>query len=288
MGESALAFVREQAAEMARIRGGMGTCEDADAVHDLRVSIRTARSAIRSFGAFLPSGVTALDEPLKAVFRRLGEVRDWDIALGHWAKLGPGDAGSGEVKAVLERRRESARRQAARAVSAPCAIDALGAAVRVPNLRSGGATVTPEAAAPDLVEAALARAKKAARGASGGGAAEIHLFRRRVKRLRYTLDSFSDLYGREAKACLREMKATQDLTGRFMDTVGFSRRLMGLRKLSVAGRRAAEAAERKADREAQRLASRIAVRCARFGGGTWKALGKRMVAQRRALWKAEE
>ena len=58
--------------------------EDIEELHDMRVAIRRMRSAIRFFAPYISSEeVRVANDSLRRLARRLGEVRDMDVALGH-------------------------------------------------------------------------------------------------------------------------------------------------------------------------------------------------------------
>ena len=62
---------------------------DADAIHDLRVSIRRFSQCLRAFAAFLPKGKPKkVRRYLKAVMDLAAEVRNQDIALALLARAG--------------------------------------------------------------------------------------------------------------------------------------------------------------------------------------------------------
>jgi CHAD domain-containing protein len=78
---------------------------DADAVHDLRVSIRRLSRCLRVFSQFYPEGSwKKIRRSLKSLMEAAGAVRDMDIAMELLA-----DAGIGKSSPVLRRMAETRR-----------------------------------------------------------------------------------------------------------------------------------------------------------------------------------
>jgi len=76
---------RQVAACLGRLAFEVRRClrvADADAVHDLRVSIRRFTRSLRCFESLLPRpAARKIREELKPVLRQAGEVRNYDVAL---------------------------------------------------------------------------------------------------------------------------------------------------------------------------------------------------------------
>jgi CHAD domain-containing protein len=83
----------------------------ADAVHDMRVSIRRLQQGVRLFRQFLPRrGVKRLRKTMKSVMEPAGELRNYDIAL---ELAGPGNP----VAASLSEKRAAAAQTLASVVA---------------------------------------------------------------------------------------------------------------------------------------------------------------------------
>jgi CHAD domain-containing protein len=81
----------------------------ADAVHDLRVSIRRLEQCLRLIGQFLPAErVKKVRRKMKAVMDRASQVRDRDIALA-FLREDTALSDSPLVATLLRRREQAAR-----------------------------------------------------------------------------------------------------------------------------------------------------------------------------------
>jgi CHAD domain-containing protein len=82
---------------------------DADAVHDLRVSIRRLSRCLRVFSRFYPEGSwKKIRRSLKTLMEAAGAVRDMDIAMEFLAEMGMGKA-SPLVRRLAQSRRTARR-----------------------------------------------------------------------------------------------------------------------------------------------------------------------------------
>ena len=82
---------------------------DADAVHDLRVSIRRLSRCLRLFSKFYPDGSwKKIRRNLKTLMEAAGAVRDMDIATEFLAEMGIGKA-SPLVQRLAQSRRAARR-----------------------------------------------------------------------------------------------------------------------------------------------------------------------------------
>jgi CHAD domain-containing protein len=205
-----------------------GTIRDIDTefLHDLRVSVRRTRSALKLGADLLPDGLAAVYGP---EFKWLGDLttptRDLDVHLLTFA------AGAAELTsaspadlepfhAYLAERRAAEQRQLARALRSARFI-ALTAAWR------GALTaLTPPRRGPDAADAAariIARAHRRilVRGSAIGPGSppdRLHDLRKRCKELRYALEFFVSLYDPAAhRRAVRELKGLQDVLGTYQD-----------------------------------------------------------------------
>jgi CHAD domain-containing protein len=89
--------------------------EGPEAVHQMRVAVRRARSALSVFREALPPGaLDTVSDGLKALGSRLGPTRDWDVFAGETApaiqRALPGDARLERLVGAAERRRRDCRK----------------------------------------------------------------------------------------------------------------------------------------------------------------------------------
>ena len=209
-----LAQVLPNAADVA---GGVGGSEH---LHQLRVGLRRLRSALRVFGK-LSGAVDAAWEPaLAALFRDLGAARDRDAlaetllpelrrAGAPWAEM-PAQAGEGDPAAAL--RAAPANTLMLELIGFAHGAPATGPLPQdpaLPHLRS-------------LVAPRLRRLQKQLKADAAvfaeGNDAQRHRARKRLKRLRYSLEFAAGLYAPKAlKRCLAQIRAAQEELGRYND-----------------------------------------------------------------------
>jgi CHAD domain-containing protein len=196
--------------------GRVAKSRNADAVHDLRVTLRRFSQALRVFKpCFRGKESRKIRRELKQIMTLAGEVRNCDIALKLLSKSKRGD--DTDVRSKLQsRRRESERvlvatlkRWQARKSSRKWRSVLEIAVVQTPQnfhlaktaqqllLRMAG----------DFFEFGnrAARAK--------ASPAELHQFRIASKKFRYSLELFTPLYGPSLNPLLGKIKRTQGLLG---------------------------------------------------------------------------
>ncbi len=203
-----------------------GTLDDLDTefLHDLRVSIRRARSVLRELnGVFEPTARARLREDLKWAQQLTGPTRDLDVQLLEWdglvALVGSHRAGDlGALRALLERRRArelTKMRRGLRSVRFERTLREWRALVE------GG-----ERADEPIADLAGARIRKVYSRMVRDGrkidddtpAEALHDLRKRGKELRYLLELFGDPFPTKVvKEMISTLKDLQDVLGRFQD-----------------------------------------------------------------------
>jgi CHAD domain-containing protein len=229
--------------------GGVLADTDTEFLHDLRVSVRRTRSALKLFGDALtvPAGLTEAEVAFFAAeFKWVGDLttptRDLDVHLLDFddtahalSAAKPDDLEPFRV--YLEQRRRREFRALARGLKSArfteltrdwraklTAIKNGNPAARVATARSGrqkeAAGVTAGYLAAERTRAAFA--KVARRGAAitlESPAEALHDLRKRCKELRYALEFFAPLHDRVAQSkVVGELKRLQDCLGEFQDT----------------------------------------------------------------------
>ncbi|MHB1525389.1 MAG: CYTH and CHAD domain-containing protein [Candidatus Dormibacteria bacterium] len=203
---------------------------DTEFLHDLRVAVRRARSALKLVGDALPArDVAGLAVELKWMGDLTTPTRDLDVYLLNLDKIAGTDAGSEDLEPfcdLLQRRRQLAQRalvaglRSRRWSRARQRWEALAEA-------SPPAADAPAAGAIPILVVALDRIARAYRRAVKLGAlitpaspaTELHALRKRCKELRYLLEFFSSLLDPPAyRAVLDQLKALQDCLGEFQDS----------------------------------------------------------------------
>jgi len=216
-----------------------GTIDDLDTefLHDLRVACRRTRSALTQLKGVLPTETTA---PIGAEFKWLGDVtgplRDLDVLLlampTYRALLSP--PANTDFDA-LEKLIRSTRARAHRSVVRALRSDRFGRLVSSwrKTLEAIDQSSAPHASRP-TVELANERVTKAHRRVLERGrgldndpsAGALHRLRIDVKKLRYLLEFFHNLYPEEdINARIKELKRLQNILGVFNDMEIQSNRL---------------------------------------------------------------
>ncbi len=209
--------------------------EDPEGVHDVRVAARRLRAAFRTFRTAFPERRLAGSlRWVRATGRALGAVRDLDVLLAGIFDLAPelpAPLASDLVPLaeLLHDVRERERGRMLRFLGSPGRLRAMErfdrfvggleerSARPTRTLRGPGARPIGEVA-PELLQAAAARVwRRGARIDKSSPREDLHALRIAVKRLRYTAESFVDLYGKPLRGLVRRATALQDLLGAYND-----------------------------------------------------------------------
>ncbi|HYH88090.1 MAG TPA: CHAD domain-containing protein [Solirubrobacteraceae bacterium] len=210
-----------------------GTLDDLDTefLHDLRVSIRRARSVLRELKhVHDPGERTHLRDELKWAQALTGPVRDLDVQLLEWdqlvAPLPPERAAELEpLRTLLTRRRarELARLRrglrGARFTNALAAWHVLATAAPVETEERPNAALPIEAVAGERIRKVYRRIVRDGRRIDDGSPPEaLHDLRKRGKELRYLLELFGSPFPRKVvKPMVSTLKDLQEVLGRFQD-----------------------------------------------------------------------
>jgi CHAD domain-containing protein len=193
------------------------------------------------FSEVLPARAASLNQELKWLAAVLGTVRDLDVQLermdemdqiaASWEQRSSG-APLAEVRDLLERHREGEREHLIEALDSP-RWDRLATALtamvtrgpaRTPAARQPAALVVP--ALVDERHHKVVRASRRARRT--GEPADFHRLRIRAKRLRYSLEFTSDLYGPRTDRFTKRLARLQDRLGLLQDAEVATSRLFEL------------------------------------------------------------
>nr|WP_294507090.1 CHAD domain-containing protein [uncultured Rhodopila sp.] len=203
-----------------------------NAIHQMRVAVRRARSAVSIFRPALAEGaLDAVSDGLKTLGARLGPARDWDVFADETVPAIqaaiPGDERLDRLAAAASRQRNTHRRDLAQYLASPAfrqlgielAWFAAASGWRVPQ--QPPAEAEPAAAAEPLTLAQFADAvllhrwKKllsAGKRIEELDIAALHGVRLRAKRVRYAAEMFATLH--DAKAAKRFIERLSDLQER--------------------------------------------------------------------------
>jgi triphosphatase len=237
LGEVAFAVLRRQFAEMRDHEPGTRLGEDPEELHDMRVPTRRMRAAMKVFEGALPERALWLREELRWVAHALGDVRDLDVQIERllaW-KEAAGEETSGFLERILtitHKRRAEARRNMLevldsgryeRLESSFAEMLRLGPAAELELAQKNGherANEPVTAAAPALVTDRYRKWRRAAKRLDEASPPEaFHDVRKKGKRLRYTLEFVSEVYGKPVQKLIKPLKSLQDDLGDHQDAV---------------------------------------------------------------------
>ncbi len=237
LGEVAFAVLRRQFGALRAHEPGTRIGEDPEELHDMRVATRRLRAAMKVFEAGLPERARWFREELRWVAGALGNVRDLDVQIGRleaW-KNGAGEETSAflaKILDVIEKRRAEARGRMLEALdsgrydrlqSSFAEMLRRGPGVERELARANGRDPAREpiaSAAPGIVSRAHRKWSKAAGRLKEDSPPEaFHDARKRGKRLRYTLEFLSDVYGKPTRKLIEPLKVVQDDLGDHQDAI---------------------------------------------------------------------
>jgi CHAD domain-containing protein len=205
---------------------------DTEFLHDLRVSVRRARSVLRELrGVHPPAARARLRVELRWVQELTGPVRDLDVQLLEWSELTaalPAERAAelAPLHELLSRRRAAAlsamrrglrSRRFARSLAEWRALaSGHGQGPAADRPRAG---MPIEAVAGDRIRSVYRRMVRDGRRIDDDSPAEaLHDLRKRGKELRYLLELFGGLFpGSVVKPMISALRGLQDVLGRFQD-----------------------------------------------------------------------
>jgi CHAD domain-containing protein len=226
--------LRAQVGAMCRHRDRALNWKDPEGVHDMRVLSRRLRSAINDFNPYFRKG--AFPRPkLRAIANKLGDVRDEDVALMALRELkskAKGAATEG-IKLLADERREQ-RKKARSALKSSLQEPAVEdfrkdflARLRTITIATVARSPRTQSAQPALSFQALGAQVIKARVKDFSAASpclylpaeikRLHELRILAKRLRYSIDLFSDCWGEEFAAMAKEVAHMQTSLGELHD-----------------------------------------------------------------------
>ncbi|MBD0274366.1 MAG: CHAD domain-containing protein [Acetobacteraceae bacterium] len=204
-----------------------------EGVHQLRVALRRLRSVLKTFRpAARGAALDGLDEDLRALARRLGPARDWDVFLDGLAAEAAAALGDDRRLSALRRAAQTKRDAAYAALRQELdgpgfrrlALDGVSALLRRPwRDEADAADAAALDAPPEEFGAALLgkRWRKLRDGGEGIAAHSLealHELRLEAKRMRYAAELFAPLWGgKAARRFLKRLSALQEALGTVND-----------------------------------------------------------------------
>jgi CHAD domain-containing protein len=205
-----------------------GTVRDIDTefLHDLRVSVRRTRTALKLGAGLLPAGLASQHRP---AFKWLGDLttptRDLDVHLLTFAAGAAGLTSASPADLAPFHRYLTQRRAAEQARLARALRSARFTAL-ITSWRDALDGLTAPREGPDAAQAAAKIIGRAHRRVLRRGSAitaesppeDLHDLRKRCKELRYALEFFASLYDQPThRGAVRELKGLQDCLGTYQD-----------------------------------------------------------------------
>ena len=191
--------------------------EDADAIHDLRVSIRRLSEELKVFEEwFRPGPVKRIRGGLRTLMERCAAVRNCDIAVEVLRAAGRKDPG---LFAGLADERRRTRKELAHELAGWRKKDRVRKWSG--HLRVGHSDSKESAAEnagrllPAMVEGLFGAGQEASRPDSSRP--KMHRLRLQSKQVRYTLELFEPVYGKQAQKILESLKGLQEKLGAIND-----------------------------------------------------------------------
>ncbi|HEY3103687.1 MAG TPA: CHAD domain-containing protein [Pyrinomonadaceae bacterium] len=226
--------LRAQLSAVCRHRDKALNWKDPEGVHDMRVLSRRLRSAINDFSPYFRKGT--LPRPkLRAIANKLGDVRDEDVALMALRELkskAKGTAGEG-IKLVADehRQRRKKARSALKAILQEPGVEDFRkdflARLRTITIATVASSPGTQATQPALSFQALGtqvikvRIKDFTKASPclylPAEIKRLHELRILAKRLRYSIELFSDCWGEEFAAMAKEVAHMQTSLGELHD-----------------------------------------------------------------------
>ncbi|MEX2374823.1 MAG: CHAD domain-containing protein, partial [Dehalococcoidia bacterium] len=235
----AYGWLRTQWAEFVRHEPGTRLGEDIEALHQMRVATRRLRAALRVFELVLPAPLLRLRDELQWVGHELGAVRDFDVQIEElearrsaatWAE----SAALTPLILAIEQARAAVRIQLGQLLDSTrydALVDEMSHLLRAGAHRGELAETTASVwtFAPPILSQRFRRAQRVTHRLSEvSPASDYHQLRILTKRLRYSLEIFTKLYGPPATNLTGTTKAIQDHLGGHQDAEVAIDRLRGL------------------------------------------------------------
>src|SRR5215469_13531122 len=231
----ALAELRRLLAAWRRHEPGARLGQDAEELHQLRVTARRIDATLGLFKRQLPGALVQARKTTKAVLRTLGTARDLDVQLAelaqYAAQLPENERAAAEpLRSYLENERVRARTRMVRALdSEPTRrwLETLSLA----GGERGDLSAAERALVvmPERVRRRFRKLRKSVAKLRGKSSMEdYHLVRRRAKQLRYATECGANMFGKPADELLRALRRLQDRLGAHQDAYMAQNRLASI------------------------------------------------------------
>ena len=199
------------------VRNAARKTEDADSIHDLRVSIRRLKQELAVFAEwFEAENVKTIERHLRKLMNRCAAVRNCDIAVEVLQAAG---CQGPKLLAGLKKERRTAAARLARKLEdwrSAGRVREWGGHLRVSRAAS---KETAGEAARRLLPPMIEELFRAGSGAAQPNSTRLRMHRLRLKAkgVRYTLEIFEPVYGRKTSHMLEALKGLQERLGAIND-----------------------------------------------------------------------
>lgn len=223
---------------------------DAEALHKMRVGVRRLRSVFSTFKPAVDAQkVQALRAELRWLQGELGRCRDWDVFNGETAfrlkaRLAE-DEGVRDFTALCAKAHERAYDQLEHAVASRRYAAIHDRMRRLLDDVEGSATKWTGRSlgkfAARRLQKRASKLREAAEGLAVMTVEELHEFRKNVKKLRYAIEFFGDLYRKKrVTRHVTQLAHMQDLIGTIVDVRAGQALIDGLKPRRAADKRVIE------------------------------------------------
>jgi triphosphatase len=205
---------------------------DGEAIHQMRVGLRRMRAAISLFDAILPASSSGkVKTELRWLTRELGPAREIDVFVKEQVKpLGRTNGPKRGIHAIEKQffaRHRQAFRRARNALETPRYRKLLIDVCEWLEMRTLNANAKSETSigkfAAEAMHHRIRKARRQGRHLAGLSAVERHKLRIKIKKIRYAVDFFRNLYPAKAQAGLErlsgQLKKIQDALGALNDFI---------------------------------------------------------------------
>lgn len=235
--DAGAAFHAIVASALAQVQGnvrGLLDSEDPEFLHQMRVGLRRLRSALDLFGDQLGDAVAPHATALRTIAAGLGAARDWDVLVTETLPRMAGLPAADQLAAACRAGRQAARGKSKKLIKTNTyntPMLALGRWLALPQATADSAWREPaRIAAARILATRYARVLKRGRRLAEQSPAELHRLRIAVKKLRYAVEFFSDLFH------VKEMSDQRAGLARLQDILGFINDAVSVEPLLAAAR----------------------------------------------------
>lgn len=243
MSEAGRKVLLDELIKMLQHETGSRTGEDIEDVHDMRVSIRRMRSAMRLLEPyFKQKAIAPYMRRLRKIGQTLGSVRDLDVLIADLQKYAEGlpeesVTALAPVLDKLERRRISARERLNNALDRGAYrrfVQDFAAFLTTPGkgtYKDENGVVRPmqvRHVLPEMIYRHLGTVRAYDAVIDDADLTTMHALRIEFKRLRYVVSLFGEVLGSSAADFITELKTIQDYLGRLNDLTVARERLTDL------------------------------------------------------------